>query len=34
LDPYVLGRYLPDVVNDVFNGMEAVTSCRLAMLHA
>jgi hypothetical protein len=30
LDPYVLGHYLHGVVNDVFNGMEAVVSCHLA----
>jgi hypothetical protein len=30
LDPCVLGRYLPGVANDVFNGMDVVASYRLA----
>jgi hypothetical protein len=30
LDPCVLGRYLPGVANDVFNGIEVVVSCCLA----
>jgi hypothetical protein len=30
MDTRVPGRYLPGVANDVFNGMEAVASCRLA----
>jgi hypothetical protein len=34
LDPYVLGRYLLDIANDVFNGMEVVTYCRLTTLRA
>jgi hypothetical protein len=34
LDPCILGRYLPGVANDTFNGMEVVVSCRLAMSHA
>jgi hypothetical protein len=33
-DPCVLGRYLSGVANDVFNGMEVITSYRLAMLRA
>jgi hypothetical protein len=34
LDPCVLGRYVPGVANDDFNGMEAVVSCHLVMSHA
>jgi hypothetical protein len=34
LDPCVLGRYLSGVANDVFNGMEAIASCRLTMSYA
>jgi hypothetical protein len=34
LDPFVLGRYLPGVANDVINDMEAVVSCRFAMSRA
>jgi hypothetical protein len=34
LDPYVLGCYLPGVTNDVFNGMEIITSYRLTMSRA
>jgi hypothetical protein len=34
LDPCVVRRYLPDVANDVFNGMEVVASCRPTMSRA
>jgi hypothetical protein len=34
LDPYVLGRYLSSVANNVFNGMEVIASCRLATSRA
>jgi hypothetical protein len=34
LDPYILGRYMPGVANDVFNGMEVVASCHLATSRA
>jgi hypothetical protein len=34
MDPCVLGRYLPGVANDDFNGMEVVASCRLATSRA
>jgi hypothetical protein len=33
LDPCVLGCYLSGVANDVFNGMNVIASCRLAMSH-
>jgi hypothetical protein len=34
LDPCVLGRYVPGVANDDFNGMEVVASYHLVTSHA
>jgi hypothetical protein len=34
LDPSILGRYLPGVVNDDFNGMVVIASCRLTTSRA